>query len=166
MIQMTNIIKDKATYTPLEKEAVYKYSNYTFENFNSWINELSKKEKLSVWKVLNLGIYNEEMFNNIEYITKYMPEEVEYIHENAESKTSHRFRFQINIEKGEMIVGYKHFLSEDINQEIGGQTDIWCNPFEGNKITDYLVEKSANAINFHSTLISIYEFLIENNIVK
>jgi len=158
-------IRNRTDYSELEKEAIHKYHYCTYEVFQEFYHTISKKDSLIVSRVLNIGIYNLN-FSSIEYTIKYMPSEIMFTKQTSEVAVNHHFKFEITLEGHQMIIGYKHYLSEvpEINQ--GGITDIWCNPFEGDKISNYLISKKVSAIDYREGLISIYEFLIENDIIK
>lgn len=158
-------LRNRTDYSELEKEAIHKYHYCSYEVFQEFYHTLSKKDELVVSRVLNIGIYNLN-FSSIEYTIKYMPSEIMFTKQTSEVAVNHHFKFEITIEGHQMVIGYKHYLSEIPENEIGGTTDIWCNPFEGDKISNYLISKKVSAIDYREGLISIYEFLIENNIIK
>lgn len=163
---MNKDLKNRTDLSDLQKEAVDKFNNIADTDFQKWVQSLSLKDRLTVWKTLQIGIYDRHIYNPIQLITSFLPKELMYVKETSQ-KVNHYFRFELSIGSiGCVIISYKHFLSEIPDEEIGGMTNIWCNPFEDNKACDYLIEKEITEIDFKKKLIEIYEFIVEHNIIK
>ena len=163
---MNTNLKNRKDLSDLQKEAIHKYDTLGADVFFKWIDSLSFSDKLIVWQTLQIGIYDSLINNPINLIISFIPKELMYA-KTTTQVVNHYFKFELNIHSDDSVmIAYRHYLSEIPNEEIGGMTNIWCNPFEDNKVCDYLIERECNESNFKQTLIEIYEFIVEHNIIK
>lgn len=176
---MNSDLKNRPDLSELQKEAIHIYHNSDIDTFNKWISLLPSKEQFMFCKLLNIGIYKCD--NPVDMIATYMPRTIIFKNEC----TRHYFNFNMSCEDESITISYKHFLSEDVNDDAGGRTDTWVNPFENNIVCNYLVEriikiepvklphvhviissdeKSNTSESLKKCLLEMYEFLINNNL--
>jgi len=154
------------TLTDIQLQVVKSHSTddeYTFERN---LNALPKKDYLAVIKHLGIKLYEEMKHrDSLEILFKYLPQEVQF---SDKDKRIHYFQLIISRNNFGFSVSYYHFFVEDEDEENCGMTDVWLNPFEEYRASNHLIKKDIQP-NQEDLLIavrSIYEFLIENEIVK
>lgn len=162
---MDTLIKDVTDKEALKLEAKSEYSKESIRGFKSWITGFSLKDIIFICDYLQIG-FHLGFFDNPFDLLKQLPEEVIYKKVVSDEIINHHFKLQINFDNGKIMLSYKHYLSEISDKDIGGMTDIWCNYFEGNKVTNYLIETEINNYNFNEKILEMYKFLIDNKIVN
>jgi len=137
-------------------------------NFYTWLWKQQKIEQFRIEKALNIDIFRLTGMDVLETIFLYLPANLVYVKNNMEYHFDFRISMINNTKTKSYSIGYYLYMSQSTNQNIGGYTTVWANPFQKGQIGNHLIELNNLAVgdSIENAVKKMYEFLILKEIIK